>query len=1026
MQNFLTYQHVQVYPGPSLNCVVGPNGTGKSSLVCAICLGLAGKPSSIGRAEKVGQFIRHGTDRSVVEIDLHAANADGSTATIRRTITRAGDDGSAQSSWTLNGRSSTQGAVNDFVMKLHIQVDNICVLLAQERVTTFATLKPKELLEHTEKAIDPALYEMHQQLSNGAKKHDALRLELEDVRKRLEKLKAANKRIQSEVVRLDRKKKMKILVEVLEKRLLWVQRTLDKQAAVEAQQKLAAKKDELENISTDLAPIHSAIQVEQKALGKVQTGVDQSKKNGMKLARQKTNIERKLEDHAGTVSELETEISSLRRNLRQIQARIEKERERRAKMQEELNALPNTEDRKAQLDEIDREMYQLRRRNQTVQNERIDITNRMQAKRRDAERKSVQLKRFSDVKQVRFSAGTRQFHKFRKQHAFVEEYKTRARGPIHGPMFMDIKVPPQYAKQVENCMKFAHKFMWVCENVVDRNELSGQNINVSAVTQLEENKQTASHARMLQQLDAEYGIKTVDSVVECHPTIRNILVKRNGFALSLVTDREIDDIESVLEKYPQISNLYTPSRNVTIKKSRYASYSSVMHRPLRAAILLVGTDQTEERQELLDAYNACKSEVNDLHGKLTHHKEIERDLQERMRHLQQEKKKFTSSEKLRRGLASKIRTCDKRIENLEASLNTADREAEIKRDLAGENKRRGKTLGHLALLMKQWMQNDASMIALRLEHAQRTAKIAMLTGILEQRDGARQRLMDEVEQLEQDFNEKIQTARISLRRRDQEAPKRVWQAKFTEHKEDIPETLDEINGKIAELSAQIAHINPNDRVIKEYYEREKQIVALTADVERLDAEYTHVMDSLSGVKNAYMSQIESKVQIIGDAFSAYFRAMDCEGKVELVCHEDFSNYELQILVKYRASAQLRPLEGHFQSGGEKSVATMLFLLCLQRVTDTPFRVVDEINQGMDAANERMIFDQIVSSSSAEELPQYFLVTPKLLPNLRYNEHCTVLSVFNGPYNVAQTEWNWDSLLQQAPKATKYLSNRAHR
>ena len=30
---------------------------------------------------------------------------------------------------------------------------------------------------------------------------------------------------------------------------------------------------------------------------------------------------------------------------------------------------------------------------------------------------------------------------------------------------------------------------------------------------------------------------------------------------------------------------------------------------------------------------------------------------------------------------------------------------------------------------------------------------------------------------------------------------------------------------------------------------------------------------------------------------------------------------------------------------ERSVATMLFLLCLQDVTNTPFRVVDEINQG---------------------------------------------------------------------------------
>lgn len=40
LTNFVTYTAVEFYPGPSLNMVIGPNGTGKSTLVCAICLGL--------------------------------------------------------------------------------------------------------------------------------------------------------------------------------------------------------------------------------------------------------------------------------------------------------------------------------------------------------------------------------------------------------------------------------------------------------------------------------------------------------------------------------------------------------------------------------------------------------------------------------------------------------------------------------------------------------------------------------------------------------------------------------------------------------------------------------------------------------------------------------------------------------------------------------------------------------------------------------------------------------------------------
>jgi len=43
----------------------------------------------------------------------------------------------------------------------------------------------------------------------------------------------------------------------------------------------------------------------------------------------------------------------------------------------------------------------------------------------------------------------------------------------------------------------------------------------------------------------------------------------------------------------------------------------------------------------------------------------------------------------------------------------------------------------------------------------------------------------------------------------------------------------------------------------------------------------------------------------------------------------------------------------------------------------------------------MIFDKIVRSSDDNELPQYFLITPKLLPNLKFSDKVTVHFVCNG-------------------------------
>ena len=48
LTNFVTYDKVQIFPGPHLNVIIGANGTGKSSIACAIALGLGASPAILG------------------------------------------------------------------------------------------------------------------------------------------------------------------------------------------------------------------------------------------------------------------------------------------------------------------------------------------------------------------------------------------------------------------------------------------------------------------------------------------------------------------------------------------------------------------------------------------------------------------------------------------------------------------------------------------------------------------------------------------------------------------------------------------------------------------------------------------------------------------------------------------------------------------------------------------------------------------------------------------------------------------
>ena len=100
---------------------------------------------------------------------------------------------------------------------------------------------------------------------------------------------------------------------------------------------------------------------------------------------------------------------------------------------------------------------------------------------------------------------------------------------------------------------------------------------------------------------------------------------------------------------------------------------------------------------------------------------------------------------------------------------------------------------------------------------------------------------------------------------------------------------------------------------------------------------------------------------------------------------------------FRDNEKLVRLLSQRQSGGERSVSTMLYLLSLQALTSTPFRAVDEINQGMDPNNERKIHQLLCRAATQPGTPQCFVLTPKLLPDLEYNDAVTVMCIFNGPW-----------------------------
>ena len=109
-------------------------------------------------------------------------------------------------------------------------------------------------------------------------------------------------------------------------------------------------------------------------------------------------------------------------------------------------------------------------------------------------------------------------------------------------------------------------------------------------------------------------------------------------------------------------------------------------------------------------------------------------------------------------------------------------------------------------------------------------------------------------------------------------------------------------------------------------------------------------EELSKLKNS-LKDIESQIEYnqkkmddgtnemldtINTHFSDLMNTLGYAGMVQKILTDDNKN-GLKILVKFRATEDLTQLSFNAQSGGEKSVATALYIIALQEMTQVPFR-----------------------------------------------------------------------------------------
>jgi len=187
---------------------------------------------------------------------------------------------------------------------------------------------------------------------------------------------------------------------------------------------------------------------------------------------------------------------------------------------------------------------------------------------------------------------------------------------------------------------------------------------------------------------------------------------------------------------------------------------------------------------------------------------------------------------------------------------------------------------------------------------------------------------------------------------------------------DILEELRVTDGHLAALADVSEDIERMYESYSKLYLELKEKARLVAENrEKALEEVNARMGAWRNVIHNLLTQVNLKYRkILAEAYAV--------GEVKLTNEQDIEDAGLEIFVGFKGGNAV-PLNAYTQSGGERSTATVTFLLALQQHVHSPFRAVDEYDVHMDPKNREIIANLIVSSVSGLDT-QYLAITPSQL------------------------------------------------
>jgi chromosome segregation ATPase len=190
----------------------------------------------------------------------------------------------------------------------------------------------------------------------------------------------------------------------------------------------------------------------------------------------------------------------------------------------------------------------------------------------------------------------------------------------------------------------------------------------------------------------------------------------------------------------------------------------------------------------------------------------------------------------------------------------------------------------------------------------------------------------------------------------------------------IGEILDELRVTDGHLAA-LADVSEDIERMYESYS--KLYLELKEKAQQVAENREKALEEVKVRMQNWRTVIQSLLDRVNLEYQKILAQAQAVGEVRLVNGHDIEAAGLEIDVGFKGGKPV-PLDAYTQSGGERTTATMSFLLALQQHVRSPFRAVDEYDIHMDPKNREVIAKILISTVKGANA-QYIVITPSQLP-----------------------------------------------